>query len=225
MTETPLMPSANEAGSFKMFRAMVGIGIACALAIVATYQLTLPVITANKAEALEKAIFNVLPGAATRVNYRWNGRRFEKISPDIHGRDVIYVGLDKDNQLIGIAVEAGGQGFQDAIQLLYGFDPYKQHIVGFQVLESRETPGLGDKIDKDAAFKANFNALDARLNDESTRLAHPIVTVKHGAKTHPWEVDAITGATISSKAVGVILNNSVQYWAPLIHQHLDELKE
>ena len=30
----------------------------------------------------------------------------------------------------------------------------------------------------------------------------PIKTVKHGSKKNPWEIDAISGATISSRAVG-----------------------
>ena len=69
-----------------------------------------------------------------------------------------------------------------------------------KVLESRETPGLGDKIEKDAR----------RLRREVRRPRGepPRVLVKGRHK--PNEVDAITGATISSRAVINILNNAMQ---------------
>ena len=46
-------------------------------------------------------------------------------------------------------------------------------MIGLQVLSSNETPGLGDRISKDAAFRKNFEALDASLVNE-------IETVKQG---------------------------------------------
>jgi electron transport complex protein RnfG len=78
------------------------------------------------------------------------------------------------------------------------------------ILESRETPGLGDKIYKDAAFVANFDSLS--IDPE-------IVTVKKGRKSAPNEVDAITGATISSKAVARIIQQGNLRWAPRLESH------
>ena len=78
-----------------------------------------------------------------------------------------------------------------------------------KVLESKETPGLGDKIYKDADFVANFSALSADPQ---------IVTVKKGTRSAANEVDAITGATISSEAVVNILNRSTVEWIPLLEQ-------
>ncbi|MEW8139698.1 MAG: FMN-binding protein, partial [Candidatus Thiodiazotropha endolucinida] len=96
-----------------------------------------------------------------------------------------------------------GPGFQDTIRLLYGYQPKQRKVVGMEILESRETPGLGDKIYKDAEFVSNFDALSVEPE---------IVTVKRGAKAAPNEVDAITGATISSKAVVRIINQANQQW-------------
>ena len=47
-----------------------------------------------------------------------------------------------------------------------------------QVLASKETPGLGDKIEKDAAFLANFEALDVAGAADGQTLQHPIEAVK-----------------------------------------------
>ncbi len=51
------------------------------------------------------------------------------------------------------------------------------------------------------------------------------MTVKHGSKTDPWQIDAISGATISSKAVARMLNDSAQAMLPAINAHLDRLAE
>ena len=86
-----------------------------------------------------------------------------------------------------------------------------------------ETPGLGDKIAFDPAFLKNFEALDAGLNEAGDALAHPIVAVKAGKKQNAWEVDAISGATISSVAVAKALDRSMQRMAPLIQRYKQEL--
>ena len=86
--------------------------------------------------------------------------------------------------MIGYAVPNAGPGFQDTIRLLYGYKPQERKVVGMEILQSRETPGLGDKIYKDAAFVANFEKLS--IDPE-------IITVKKGRKSAPNEVDAIIG--------------------------------
>jgi electron transport complex protein RnfG len=78
-----------------------------------------------------------------------------------------------------------------------------------EVLESRETPGLGDKIYKDAAFQENFVKLSVEPE---------IVTVKKGSKAAANEVEAITGATISSKAIVKIMNNTHKEWISRLPQ-------
>jgi electron transport complex protein RnfG len=87
-----------------------------------------------------------------------------------------------------------------------------------------ETPGIGDKIVKDAAFLENFRALEAKPNATGDGLENPIVLVKTGEKNNPWEVDAITGATISSKAVVRMLNETSQAMAPIIIRNLSILE-
>ncbi|MFN3884872.1 MAG: FMN-binding protein, partial [Rhodocyclaceae bacterium] len=44
-------------------------------------------------------------------------------------------------------------------------------------------------------------------------------------KSQPWEIDAISGATITSRAVGRAINDSAQVLLPRITPHLDGLKE
>lgn len=105
-------------------------------------------------------------------------------------------------------------GYADTIHVLYGYDLDAQTIAGLVVLQSKETPGLGDKIEKDPAFLKNFEALDVRLDAQGAGLANEVVAVKSGAKTKAYEVDGITGATISSKAIAALLQVSASRWAP-----------
>jgi len=60
----------------------------------------------------------------------------------------VYIGYDAGSQLKGVAVSRGESGFQDVVQLIFGFDPATGKLLGMKVLDSKETPGLGDKIFK-----------------------------------------------------------------------------
>jgi len=220
LASRPAPPSA-----WHMYRAMVGVGVFCGLLIVSVFQVTRPIIEHNKAEALKKAIFHVLPDASTSGTYRLNDAGgFEILEGEGIGEQLVYAGYDEKQELVGLAVQAQGMGYQDVIGLIYGYSFAEDAIVGVQVLESKETPGLGDKIETDPAFLENFERLDVSLVDDLSEMANPIVPVKHGAKTNPWEVDGITGATISSVAIAEILNRSAQYWTPRIRNHLDDFR-
>ena len=226
MSQSGLAPTAQLPSSWHMVRTLGGVGILCSLLIVLTFQATLPIIAQNRAEALEKAIFKVLPGAVQKAAFELSPDGQLRLSAGEPGSgQLIYVGYDESGTLVGVALEAVGQGFQDVIRLLYGYAPDRQIVIGMEVLESRETPGLGDKVMKDANFLANFAALDVALNAAGTGLKNPLVAVKFGHKEHPWEVDGITGATISSQAVADIIRNSAEGMLPLLAGQLELLKE
>ena len=61
--------------------------------------------------------------------------------------------------------------------------------------------------------------------DEKGILEKSIVTVKSGEKKNSWEVDGITGATISSRAIGDILAASTKKWVPLLYRQQEKFKE
>lgn len=181
-------------------------GLFSGLAIVGAYRLTLPTIQANQAEALRRAVFQVLPGAERMERLVWQMEnetgRLVPASGTTGSEPSVYAGYTADGRFVGYAVPASGAGFQDTIRLLYGYDPERDRIVGMEVLESRETPGLGDRIYKDEAFVGRFRDLAVQ----------PRVELVKEAPTAPHQVDAITGATISSKAVVDIVNSGNQEW-------------
>ncbi|AZQ65101.1 RnfABCDGE type electron transport complex subunit G [Flammeovirga pectinis] len=212
-------PVIEETSSLKMLQAMVGIGILCALLIVVTYETTKPRIAQLKQAALEEAIFKVIPGITKTKAFHFVEGTFEPVSNQKKVKEVVYAGYNDSNELVGVAINGKGQGYADIISVLYGYSFDKQQIVGFYVLESKETPGLGDKIEKDPDFLANFSAMDATLTDDLSTLKNKITTTKSGEKTNAWEIDGITGATISSRAIGDILRNSTEVMLPFIYKN------
>jgi electron transport complex protein RnfG len=139
------------------------------------------------------------------------------------GGVIVHTGYDRDGKLVGIAAEAATRGYQDMIRLLYAYSPDCECISAIHVLRNNDTPGIGDKIATDPAFLANFRSLAVRLNAERSALAHAIVTVKHGKKVEAWEIDAISGATVTSRAVGKALNDSAQVLVPAVQRQLTVL--
>jgi electron transport complex protein RnfG len=216
--EPPAPPRA-----WPMVRAMVGVGLACGALIVTVFQVTRPVIERKRAEDLRRAIFQVLPEARSSVAFRLvSDDRFEAAEGDAGSSPDVHACYDAEGRLVGFAIEARGMGYQDVIRLLYGYAFGRDAIVGIRVLESRETPGLGDRIETDPDFLANFARLDVSLSEDRARVLHPIEPVKHGAREQAWQVDAITGATISSFAVADMLRESTSFWIPRIRRNLDD---
>jgi electron transport complex protein RnfG len=104
-----------------------------------------------------------------------------------------------------VAVTAREPGFQEELSLMIGLDPATGVLTGIKVLEQKETPGLGDKIETDSAFGNQFPGALTPLRRDKVR-----------AGGDPSEVQIITGATISSRAVIRIVNNAVARWRPLL---------
>ena len=163
-----------------------------------------PIIERNKVnETLEKVPELVL-GSDLAVKMIAQNQRL-----DIAARRVAAAGADRDKtyrvyearyqgELRGWVVKTKGQGYADAIELLVGFSPKLDTIAGLFVLDQKETPGLGNKIIT-AAWRSQF--IGAPTN-------RSLAVVKTGA-TQPGEIDAVTGATISSKSVAAMVNTAI----------------
>lgn len=203
MSTDLLQQTAPEPGSTRLVASLAVSGFLSGLIIIGIYVATLPTITENKARELREAVFKVLPGVSRMQKMQFDGERVVIKQGGKDDENTLYAGYDAEARLVGYAIASEGPGFQDTIRLLYGYLPTERKVVGMEILESRETPGLGDKIYKDAAFVANFD--DLAVDPQ-------IIAVKKGTKSAPNEIDAITGATISSKAVVRIINEGNKRW-------------
>jgi electron transport complex protein RnfG len=208
-----------------LLRTLGTVALVCGLLLVITYQATLPAITANKKRAVERAVLAVIPGAVTSRELIAARDGIRAPNETVVDGIRVYAAYDGGGRLRGVAAEGAARGYADVVRLLYGYDLDCQCIVGIKVIQTKETPGIGDRISTDKAFLRNFDALEARLNAEGTALANAIVTVRHGTKSKAWEIDAISGATVTSRAVGKALNDSAQRLAPRVVPHAAALKE
>jgi electron transport complex protein RnfG len=136
---------------------------------------TQPIRERNEAEFKEMARAAVLPEAS----------RFEPIPGFAPGPEW-FRGLADDGELAGYVVPVKNRGYEGHIEMLLGVD-LSLAIVDFKLLKHRETPGLGAK------------AVDPEFHDRfKGRKADQLEVSK---KAEPDKILAITGATITSKAI------------------------
>lgn len=100
-----------------------------------------------------------------------------------------------------VALEAFGKGFGGSLGLMVAFDLESDTIVGSGVTTHTETPGFGSKAKEDPSFVSQF---------EGTR-ADQSVSVKKDGGT----IDAISGATITSRGVCVAVNEATAMYKRL----------
>ncbi len=111
-------------------------------------------------------------------------------------RTDIYEAFDSNGISVGFAFVAEGPGFQDKIKVVIAVDRKCEKFFGFKVLSSNETPGFGNKIEKEFFGEQFQKAPVGKLN-----------LVKAGdAEEIDSQIVAITGATVSSEAVVKIFN-------------------
>lgn len=164
-------------------------------------KLTKERIALNIQAEIEEAIAEVVDGAEV------NQTMYEE--DDL----VIYRGLEDDGDLAGFAVQATGVGFQDKITLMFGLDASLREITGLTVIDQKETPGLGAKIEDWETFLQFWENRDA--TGLLTLRKPPAGTID---KLLPTEINTITAATISSKKVLGIVNLSLERLRELIKQ-------
>lgn len=108
--------------------------------------------------------------------------------------DRTFKGGDNNGNVVGVAYLTSAKGYQDYIKILVGVDFSTKAITRIKILEHTETPGLGSRIE-DSSFLGTF-----------------------AGKSDVGNIDAITGATVSS--TGVI--KAVEQSLPLISMMIDE---
>lgn len=226
MTEkTELIRLADRYPWMRVYLTLLGVGMICSFAIATAYEATRQRIARNRSDALQNAVVNVLPGAVSIATFQYNEfGDFAFVDQPQGGRTYVVAGYDDQGQLIGVAIEASGYGYQDIIRLLYGYSPEREKVVGFQVLESRETPGLGDWVAVDKRFHQQIANLGVALSITGDEVLNPIVFVAGRAGVNPWEVDGVTGATVTSRAITNIISESSGHWIPKIKRQVEQFR-
>ncbi|MFH1339499.1 MAG: RnfABCDGE type electron transport complex subunit G [Candidatus Omnitrophota bacterium] len=178
--------------SLKMIVVLTLAGLLSGGFLTVVYKKTLPEIEKRRLEALQEAIFVVLPQA---VDYK---------ETEIEGEN-FYQGIDKNGQDAGIAFLVKGPGFQGEIKMMVGITQDLSKLQNIYILESIETPGLGGKITGDD-FQRQFKGLSIKDRIELIKRGRGR---RFEAAAQEATVEAITGATISSRAVVDMINRKI----------------
>ncbi|MDU1903250.1 MAG: RnfABCDGE type electron transport complex subunit G [Dysgonomonas sp.] len=167
-----------------MFLSLFIISIVAAAVLAFVNIQTSPSIIASKKQKLENAIQEVVPGFDNSPL----SESYKLVSNE--GDSLTIYPAKKSGELIGIAIESATMsGFSGEIRIIVGLTPQGK-IIDYAVLQHAETPGLGDKMDPwFRTEKNNQNILGRDLSQSKLSVS------KDGG-----DVDAITAATISSRA-------------------------
>ena len=203
----------KEVPSWRLLALMTSAGAIAGALIVSVYQLTLPRIERHKSEVERAAVLEVLKSPESfDTLYLVNGTLVKALpaGTEAKGLEKLYLGRDASGKRVGFAISGTENGFQDPITVMFGYDATAHAVIAMKVISNKETPGLGDKIVKDTMFVHEFAAAAA-----------PLAGVKRGKSKTPNDVEMITGATISSRAVIQIINNAIARWQPLMDKYME----
>jgi electron transport complex protein RnfG len=165
----------------KLVLTLTILGLFSALALAFVFEWTSPLIKEHQEATKKEAILAVLPQSD---DYK-----------EVQKEDITFYEGNKGGE---VAMIAQGGGFQGMIRLMIGTNPGEGKIYAIRILEHSETPGLGAFITGDK-YRSNFK--DKPFGDYKV--------VKRPAE-NPYEVEAISGATISSEKVTRIVEEAVK---------------
>jgi Na+-transporting NADH:ubiquinone oxidoreductase subunit C len=118
----------------------------------------------------------------------------------------IYVGYGEDNRTVtGYAFPIGGPGFWGPIYGMVGVGPEASEILGIAFYKHSETPGLGARI-SEPWFTKQFEGLPLHAIEEDDKIFY---LKAEGTGKAPNELDAVTGATGTSRAVEAFVNQEL----------------
>lgn len=184
------MAKQRESTFINMVIVLFLVSAIAATALAFVYQKTKEPIAKAKLEKKKKAIKNV-------VNDFDNNPIEDMFKMPVEGGDSIECyPAKKGGKIVGYAIKSySKKGFGGMISVMIGFDP-DGHIHKTAVLEHHETPGLGDKMQRNkSSFSNQFDNMDVPNTPDKDNDGI-IIEVKKDQGT----IDAITAATISSRA-------------------------
>lgn len=123
----------------------------------------------------------------------------EKIKVKEINDEKIYL-LEEEGEVKAYAYPFNGAGLWGSINGYAGVSADYSELVGVEFISHSETPGLGGRIDEDW-YKDQFRGIDIQAPKEEYIVYSP---------SAGSNVDAITGATSTSRAVSDILNKNIE---------------
>lgn len=161
-----------------------------------TYNVTVKKIELQKENLVKESLKAVIP-QAVGFSQKINGKSME-----------YYEAMDSSGSVIGYAFMREGKGYSSIISIMIGIDK-GYNIQNIKILSHNETPGLGTRIDEVRSNKTIWDLFKGRAKQTEKEMKEPWFQRQFREK--PLDrIDAITGATITSKAVVNIVKNTIE---------------
>lgn len=126
---------------------------------------------------------------------------------------LLYIGYAENRQTVtGYAFPVSGQGFWGPISGMAAVDPSATELLGVAFYRHSETPGLGARITEEQ-FTNQFRGLSLHPSEGEEKIFYLQAEGTAQAKN---ELDAVTGATGTSRAVEAFLNQELDYFLETI---------
>jgi Na+-transporting NADH:ubiquinone oxidoreductase subunit C len=139
-------------------------------------------------------------------------------SIEVQGKDM-YVSYEEDGKTIsGYAFPVGGPGFWGPIYGMVAVDPKASKILGLAFYRHSETPGLGARMTEDW-FTNQFIELPLYPIEDNKNIFY---LRPAGTKKASNELDAITGATGTSRGIEAFLNGELDHFLKKLWRSLKE---
>lgn len=142
---------------------------------------------------------------------------YQKYIKELSIDDYVYYRVEREGDLLGYCFYIAGNGLWGSITALVAVDESLQNMIGIDILEQNETPGLGGRITEDS-FLSQFRGKS--LIEDGIVIQYGLIP--ESEKASPAEVNQITGATSSSKAVVDMLYRSFREIADTIYPNLSK---
>jgi len=195
----------------------------CIVLLLGIYSLTAPQIAHEQREAMLKTFNKVLPNTLyNNIPLEDTLMITDKNALTLLGsKEPVTIYRARQNQQpAGVIFQAiARNGYSSHITLLIGVLP-NGTVSGVRVLDHRETPGLGDKIEeRKDDWILSFNGRTLQVNAQNT----PLIAddPRWAVKKDGGEFDQFTGATITPRAVIAAVKNALLF----VHQRGESLYE
>jgi len=110
-------------------------------------------------------------------------------------------------------LSVNGKGLWDRIWGNIAVESDLKTIAGVDFDHAGETPGLGAEIKDNDAWKRQF--IGKKFVDDQGNITG-VGVIKGGAKDPEWQVDGISGATITADGVDEMLERGLKYYKPVL---------
>ncbi|MFC1839295.1 RnfABCDGE type electron transport complex subunit G [Thermodesulfobacteriota bacterium] len=162
-------------------------------------------------DTIESQVWKYVTGPAIEELFKGctNNPKEDKFNVQDGEEEIKVFVAEYDGKRNIIAFETSGKGFDGKIGVMVGFDLEKDELLGMRVTTHTETPGIGSRAKTETGFIEQFNGMS--------------VDSGFTVRSDGGDIDAMSGATVTSKGVSSGIADSVEKYKRLKEEILNNM--